>query len=125
MSTPAVEIPLTVASHAELLLVGDVAMRQAEHEAVRHTPGMARYGAEALADRAKLHLEQLRAAINAPARAERLTLSAVRQDLHAIQSLLLAAQTTMSVDDYGDALAGAQRRLQELLQRMDGEGVEA
>lgn len=125
MSTPSVTIPFSVAMHAELLLVGDVAMRRAEYEAVRCTPGMVRYGAEALSERAKLHLEQLRAAIDAPERSAQLTLTEMRQELHTLQGLLLAAQTTLSVDDHSDSLSVAQARLTALIGSLDGEGVEA
>lgn len=55
----------------------------------------------------------------------RVPLRQLRRELHEIQGLMLAAQSTLSVDDYGENLAGAQERLTSLLARLDGEGVGA
>lgn len=51
--------------------------------------------------------------------------SALRMELHHIQGLILAAQSTLSVDDYGDNLAGAQRRIQGLIDQIEQGGAGA
>lgn len=43
----------------------------------------------------------------------------LRAELHHIQGLILAAQSTLSVDDFGDNLAGAQQRIQALIDQIE------
>lgn len=46
----------------------------------------------------------------------------LRVALHRIQRLILSAQTTINVEDYGDALAGAQSLLQAVINQADAGG---
>lgn len=47
-------------------------------------------------------------------------LRSLGQELAQIRELVRSAQTTLSIDDYGDALAGAERRLGQCLECVNG-----
>lgn len=122
--SPPVEIPYMVACYCARLLKCDVVMRERTARRVASRQGLGYYSVEALHDMAKDYLEQLQAAISSPERALRLEAEAgssgLRLELHKIQRLLLSAQTTQSVEDYGDALGGAQKRLEALINSLEG-----
>ena len=121
---PRVSLALATARYLHGLIQLEVAHHERQWLPVKHVPGVERLVVGDKREVDLLHQQELALAIDEakapPPACETAKPHPLRFELSAISTLIASAQTTLNVDDFGDALHGAQLRLHALIDQLEG-----